>query len=120
MSEAPEVYVNIGGELRRASDVNPPQDRTFRNAWQFNGSAVAVDMQRARAIQRDQIREIRKGKLAELDALYMLADETGDTAGKKAVAQQKKKLRDMPSDPRLDAAASPDALKALSFDALNA
>ena len=110
------TYININGDVRDASSVTVPADRTFRGAWQFNGAAVEIDMSAARDIHRDNLRAERAPRLAALDVDYMKALETsGDTA---AIAADKQALRDVTADARIEAAATPDALKALTLDVL--
>ena len=112
------TYININGDVRDASSITVPTDRTFRGAWQFNGSAVDIDMAAARDIHRDNLRAERKPLLDALDVDYMKAlEQGGDTA---AIAAQKQVLRDVTDDPRIDAAATPDELKALTLDVLTA
>ena len=91
-----------------------PVDRTFRDAWRNNGSGKPeVDMSAARELWRDRMRAARVPKLAALDVEYQRADETGDTARKADVARRKQVLRDVTADPRIEAAATPDELKAV-------
>lgn len=103
----------------------PPADRTFRNAWRVKGKSIEgvehpecaeleVDMPAAREIHRGWLRRKRIGKLAELDVEYQKADEQNDNAKKRLVATEKQRLRDLPSDPRIDAAKTPDELKAVT------
>lgn len=103
------TYININGDVRDASSLTSPTDRTFRGAWQFNGAAVEVDMAAARDIWRDKIRQARVGKLEALDAAFMKAMETG--ADTSAIVAEKNALRDAPADPAIDAATTPDELK---------
>ena len=110
------TYININGDVRDASSLTVPADRTFRGAWQFNGAAVDIDMAAARDIHRDNLRREREPKLAALDVDYMKAlEQGGDTA---AIAAQKQALRDVTADARIEAATTPDELKALTLDAL--
>ena len=110
------TYININGDVRDASSLTVPADRTFRGAWQFNGAAVEIDMAAARDIHRDNLRREREPKLAALDVDYMKAlEQGGDTA---AIAAQKQALRDITADARIEAAATPNELKALTLDAL--
>ena len=112
------TYININGDVRDASSLTVPADRTFRGAWQFNGNAVEIDMTAARDIHRDNLRRERAPKLQALDVDYMKAlEQGGDTA---AIAAQKQVLRDVTEDARIDAAATPDELKALTLDVLTA
>jgi hypothetical protein len=110
------TYININGDVRDASSITVPADRTFRGAWAFNGAAVEIDMTKARDIHRDNLRAERAPKLAALDVAYMKAlEQGGDTF---YIAADKQALRDVTTDPRIEAAATPDALKALTLDAL--
>lgn len=110
------TYININGDVRDAASLTIPADRTFRGAWQFNGAAVEIDMAAARDIHRDNLRAERKPLLDKLDVDWFRAVETsGDTA---AIAAKKQALRDVTGDARIDGAATPDALKALTLDAL--
>ena len=112
------TYININGDVRDASSLTVPSDRTFRGAWQFSGSAVDIDMAAVRDIHRENLRQARKPLLDALDVDYMKAlEQGGDTA---AIAAQKQVLRDVTADPRIDAAATPDELKALTLDVLTA
>ena len=100
----------------RASDspVQLPNDgRVFRDAWtdDLPGEQIDADMPKARNIHMDRIREKRNAKLAELDRDYMRADEDNDGPGKAAIAQQKRKLRDLPATYDLSVHTSPDTLK---------
>lgn len=90
-----------------------PADRTFRNAWTLNGKTIAHDMNKARDIHRARLRAARAPKLAKLDVDYQRADERGDMDAKQAVAAQKQALRDLPNDPAIDKAKTPEKLKAL-------
>ena len=116
----PTVLININGDIRDAASLTIPPNRAFRNAWQFAGPAVEVDMTKARGIQRDRLRAERAGRFAELDSEWFRADEASDAAKKADVAARKKKLRDVTADPRIEAAATPEALQALTLDALTA
>lgn len=110
------TYININGDVREASSLNVPTDRTFRGAWQFNGDAVDVDMTAALAIHKGNLRAERKPRLDALDVEYMKALEAG--TGADAIAAQKATLRDITDDARLAAATTPDELKALDLATL--
>jgi len=103
------TYININGDVRDASSLTVPTDRTFRGAWSFNGDAVEVDMAAARDIWRDKIRAARAPKLEKLDTAYMKALETN--ADTTQIIADKQALRDAPADAGIDAATTPDALK---------
>jgi hypothetical protein len=110
------TYININGDVREASSLTVPTDRTFRGAWQFNGDAVEVDMDQAKAIHKDNLRAERKPRLDALDVSYMKALESG--SGAADIATQKQTLRDITADSRINAATTPDALKALDLATL--
>lgn len=88
-----------------------PTDRTFRNAWKAGIGVIEYDMPKCRDIWRNRMRVARAPKLAVLDAEYLRADERGDTAEKQRIAAEKKKLRDVTIDPRIEAAQTPEVLK---------
>jgi len=110
------TYININGDVRDAASLTVPSDRTFRGAWQFNGAAVEVDMVAAKDIHKDNLRRERAPRLAELDVAYMKALEAG--SGAADIAAQKQILRDITDDARIDAATTPDELKALDLSTL--
>ncbi len=110
------TYININGDVREASSLTVPTDRTFRGAWQFNGDAVEVDMAAARNIHKDNLRAERKPRLEALDVSYMKALEAG--SGAADIATQKQTLRDITADSRIANASTPDALKALDLATL--
>lgn len=94
-----------------------PTDRTFREAWKPD---LTLDMDRARDIWRDKMRAAREPLLAALDIEYQRADERGDTGAKADVVSRKQALRDVTDDPAIDAAQTPEDLKAVWPDCLSA
>jgi hypothetical protein len=95
-----------------------PADRTFRNAWTVRGSRIDCDMPKAREIWKTKMREARAPKLGALDVEYQRADERGDARSKQEIAARKQVLRDITSDPAIDAAQTTDELKAAWPDML--
>ena len=73
---------------------------------------INVNMQKARDIHRDKIRAARNPKLAAKDVEFMRAVEAGDTDAQATVAAEKQALRDATAAAAIDAATTPDALKA--------
>ena len=110
------TYININGDVRDASSLTVPADRTFRGAWTFNGDVVEIDMDAARNIHKDNLRAEREPRLAALDVSYMKALEAG--SGADAIATEKQTLRDITDDARITNAADADALKALDLATL--
>ena len=95
-----------------------PVDRTFRNALRQNGSLLMHDMPKCRDIWRGKLRELRRPKMEALDTAYMQADERGDTVEKARIAAEKQQLRDVTADARIEAAWTPEELKAVMPDIL--
>ena len=111
-----KTYININGDVRDASSLTVPNDRTFRGAWTFSDKAVEIDMTKAREIHKDNLRAERKPRLEALDVDYMKALEAG--SGADAIAAKKKTLRDITADAKIANAADAEALKALTLDTL--
>ena len=79
---------------------------------------IRVNMDKARDIKRDMIREERKPLLEALDVAYMRAVEIQDAEKMAEVAAKKQALRDCTKDPAIDTAATPDELKQVRPSAL--
>lgn len=73
---------------------------------------INVNMDKARDIHRDKVREARNPKLAAKDVDFMRAVEAGDTDAQATVAAEKQALRDATAAAAIDAATTPDELKA--------
>ena len=69
-----------------------------------------IDMAKAREIHKNNIREARTPKLAELDIEFQKALETG--ASTTDIVAKKQALRDAPADSGIAAASDADELKA--------
>ena len=102
--------VDKDGNQIDASTATVPSDRHFRGAWSLSGSVISEDMDAARAIFRDKIREVRKPLLEAKDVELMKALETG--ADTSAIAAAKDALRDAPAAAAIDAATDIASLKA--------
>ena len=73
---------------------------------------ITINMDKARDIHRDKVREARDSKLASKDVEFMRAVETGDTTAQTTVAAEKQALRDATAAAAIDAATTADELKA--------
>jgi hypothetical protein len=118
----PEHRATVTG-FREGSAEEIPTDRTFRAAWRDATSDLArlmnnregmlyVDMPTAREIQRERIRAARAPKLLELDVAYLRATEDQDPIAEDII-REKRALRDATDDPRIEAAETPEELKAV-------
>ncbi len=72
---------------------------------------ITVDMTKAREIWRGVIRNARDPKLAALDIEFQRCLEYGEDTS--PIVAQKGALRDAPQDPAIDAATTPEELKAV-------
>ena len=79
---------------------------------------IKVNMDKAREIKKDMIRDARKAKLEALDVAFMRAVESGDTEAQATIAAQKQALRDATDDPAIVSATTPEELKAVVPQAL--
>lgn len=82
------------GSYRIVDVEDIPADRSFRNAWMDTGEAVEHDMDKAKEIKKQELRELRKPLLEKLDVEYMKALEQGDDSAKD-IAAKKQELRDV-------------------------
>lgn len=124
-----KTYIQIDGQSYDAGTVTHPGDRTFRDAWQLDGSVIDVDIASARDIHRDRIRQERLAAFDPFDKIAtplsrkaaagnpLTTQEISDLNAAEASAQ---KLRDAPSHASIDAASTPEELKLLTLAALTA
>ena len=87
-----------------------PTDRSFRDAWTYDGTNFGVDLTKAKEIHKTKIRDARTSKLAELDVEFQRALES--SADTTAILAKKNALRDAPADSAIDAATDETGLKA--------
>lgn len=90
-----------------------PKDLTFRDAWKMRAGAIEIDLPRAKEIQRDHLRRERAPLLAALDVDWSRAMAKGDAKAAQEIETKRQALRDVTIDPAIDAATSPDDLKAI-------
>jgi hypothetical protein len=70
-----------------------PKDRYFRDAWTLGETGIVVDIEKAKDIQRDHWRRLRKPKLDALDLDFMRALEAGQSTTE--IVAAKNALRDV-------------------------
>ncbi len=88
-----------------------PSDYYFRDAWTFKDGFVTIDMDKAREVHKEKLRALRIPLLDALDVAYQRKDESGDAAGKAAIAKKKQALRDITKHPDIESAKTPEELK---------
>jgi hypothetical protein len=77
---------------------------------------ITIDMEKARDIHRDKMRVARAPLLTTLDVAFQRAlEQNANTA---TIVAQKQALRDVTSDPAIEAAQTVDQLKAVWPDIL--
>jgi len=109
---ATTYIVDKDGNQIDASAASVPSDRHFRGAWSLSGSVISEDMDAAKAIFKDKVREVRNPLLDAEDVVYMKALEADDASAKSASVTKKTALRDAPAASAINAASDIAGLKA--------
>jgi hypothetical protein len=109
---ATTYIVDKDGNQIDASTATVPSDRHFRGAWSLSGSVISEDMDAAKVIFKNKIREVRAPLLDAEDVVYMKALEAGDTDAQAASVTKKNNLRNAPAASAITNAANIAALKA--------
>jgi len=104
--------VDKDGNSANAANVTVPSGRHFRGAWTLNGTVISEDLDKAKEIFKDKVREVRKPLLEAEDVIYMKALEADDADAKAASVATKTALRDAPSATAINDATTIDELKA--------
>lgn len=86
-----------------------PQERYFRPAWRWNGTAITMNLPACRQRHIDKLRRIRDFKLQISDAEYMKAMEQNDITRLNVLKQYRQALRDMPNTLQNELLAAPTA-----------
>jgi len=101
-----------GNEKRYDELTAQPSDRAFRNAWSLSGTVISEDLDTAKTMFRDKIREVRKPLLEAEDVTYMKALEDDDATAKATSKTKKDNLRDAPAASAISSATTITELKA--------
>ena len=109
---ATTYIVDKDGNQIDAASATVPSDRHFRGAWSLIGKVISEDMDAAKVIFKDKIREVRGPLLEAQDVAYMKALEADDADAKTAAVNAKTALRDAPAASAITNAANIAALKA--------
>lgn len=84
------------GVSRSVTNLADLPDRYFRDAWEYDGvKGVKVNVEKAKEVQRNKWREMRKPKLAALDIESIIATEDASPARRNEIKSKKKALRDV-------------------------
>ena len=109
---ATTYIVDKDGNQIDAASATVASDRHFRGAWSLSGKVISEDMDAAKVIFKDKIREVRGPLLEAQDVAYMKALEADDADAKTAAVNAKTALRDAPAASAITNAANIAALKA--------
>lgn len=104
--------VDKNGNQANSANVTIPSDRNFRGAWTLSGSVISEDLDTAKTIFKDKIREVRAPLLEAEDVVYMKALEADDATAKSASVTKKTNLRNAPAAQAITDATSIAELKA--------
>jgi hypothetical protein len=74
-----------------------PINRLYRDAWIFQNEKIKVDVEKAKEIQKNNIRSVRDKIFKDKDIEYMRALELQDNSKISEIVEQKNKLRDVPN-----------------------
>ena len=102
--------VDKDGNQANAASVTVPANRDFRGAWVLSGTVISEDMDKAKEIFKDKVREVRAPLLEAKDVELMKALET--SADTSAIATAKDALRDAPAASAIANATTITELKA--------
>ena len=94
---ATTYIVDKDGNQIDAASATVPSARHFRGAWSLSGKVISEDMDAAKVIFKDKIREVRQPLLEAEDVVYMKALEADDASAKTASVAKKQALRDAPA-----------------------
>lgn len=112
----PTPFVTIvdkdGNEKRADELTGQPSDRLFREAWSLSGTVITEDVDKAKDIFRDKVRQVRKPLLEAEDAVFMKALEDDDATAKANSKTKKNNLRDAPAASAISSATTISDLKA--------
>ena len=104
--------IDKDGNQANAASVTVPADRSFRGAWSLSGNVISEDLDSAKAIFKDKVREVRKPLLDAEDVVYMKALEADDATAKAASVTKKNSLRNAPAASAITNATTIAELKA--------
>lgn len=98
----------VQDDVRVDSLAAPLPDKKFRDAWRLDGDVIVINMDAAKPVAQELVRQARKPELERLDVAVIRNLENGDPV--EVLKRQKQALRDATKDQRLENAATPDEL----------
>lgn len=80
-------------------DKDEVPDGKYFGAFRLNGKTLSVDIEAAKEIRKEQLRQQRDAAFKPLDVEFMRAVEQGNVAVQQAIAAKKQALRDITNSP---------------------
>lgn len=119
IDELLQIYINTDKPYKIMEDNELPiEDSVYFGAWQLIDNNVVINMEKAKEIHRNILRQQRIERFASLDIAFMRALEQGDMLKQQDIALQKQKLRDIPFHVDITTAENTVKLRALTLDVL--
>ena len=110
-----QTLININGDIRDASSITAP-DRKFRDAWQFNGDVIEINLVKAKEIRAGQLVAEAKEAAEEADKQVWKAELKGDGESVSDARILSNRRKATPSWTAVINAASPEALAKVTID----
>jgi len=111
------TYININGEVREASSLQlPGSGRAFRDAWQFNGDVIDVDIAKAKVIRAEQLHREAEEDASEAEKEARKAAVEGRPQDATAARNRASRRRAVPNFNAVQNAADEAGLLALTID----
>ena len=93
-----------------------PSDRSYRNAWVVKDGKIDHDMDRAKELHKDKLRNDRAPLLAKLDLEISKALSQGRNQDVVRHEAERQRLRDVTAKPEIAAAKNIDDLKKITVE----
>lgn len=103
--------IDKDGNSIRFDRATVPSEYHFREAWSLSGKTIIEDLDKAKELFKDKIREVRQPLFEQEDVVYMRAIEADDADAKSTSVAKKIKLRNATDTDAIKKASSISELK---------
>ena len=79
------VATDKDGNSIRFDRATVPNEYHFRDAWSLSGTTITEDIDKAKELFKEKVREARQPLFLEEDAKFMVALENGDTSAQNTI-----------------------------------
>ena len=104
--------IDKDGNSIRFDRATVPSEYHFRDARSLSGTTITEDIDKAKELFKEKVREARQPLFLEEDAKFMVALENGDTSAQNTIKATKTKLRDATATDAIKNATNTTELKA--------